>query len=177
MDSGTKDIFLAFFICTIPFALLLGFVLLWRYMRHREVLRMLELGIAPPAAGASGVPAPAVSLPPLPSVPPPPSSGRALLAWGLVLLGLGLAFTLALWPIGFLLEQEAGIRLPLGLGPWMLVGFVPLFLGLALTLTYVLTRPGAPHSNAPVAVPPIEPPSEAIAEDPPAAEPEPSEAR
>src|SRR5206468_12145986 len=140
--SGTNDIFLASFICTIAVGLRFAFARLWRYMRHRAVLRVLEPGISPPDGGSSGVPAPAVSLPPLPSVPPPPSSGRALLAWGLVLLGLGLAFTLALWPIGFLLEQEAGIRLPLGLGPWMLVGFVPLFLGLALTLTYVLTRPG-----------------------------------
>jgi hypothetical protein len=177
MDAATKDTLLAFFICTIPFGLLLGFVLLWRYMRHREVLRMLELGISPPAAGSSGAPAPAVSLPPLPSVPPPPSSGRALLAWGLVLVGVGLAFTLALWPIGLIIEQEAGIRLPLGLGPWMLVGFVPLFLGLALTLTYVLTRTGPPRFYAPEAMPPIEPTSPAPPENLPPSGPQVSEAR
>jgi hypothetical protein len=29
---------------------------------------------------------------------------------------------------------------PLGLGPWMLLGFIPLFFGLGLILVYVLTR-------------------------------------
>jgi len=162
MDPATKDILLAFFGCTVPFGLLLAFVLLWRYMRHREVLRMLELGIPPgtPTPGAAATP-PVIAMP----APPGPPTGRALLAWGLVLVGVGLAFTFALWPIGFLVDQESGIRLPLALGPWMLVGFVPLFIGLALTLTYVLTRPATAGAYAPPS--PAESPAPPVGEEAP----------
>ena len=43
---------------------------------------------------------------------------------------------LGLYPIGF----SAGDNYPLHLGPWMLGGFVPLFLGLGLILLHFLTQ-------------------------------------
>jgi hypothetical protein len=49
---------------------------------------------------------------------------------------LGLALSLGLYSLGF----AAGSGYPLRLGPWMLGGFVPLFLGLSLILSHFLTQ-------------------------------------
>ncbi|MDQ2788056.1 MAG: hypothetical protein M3Y58_24010, partial [Chloroflexota bacterium] len=122
--------------------IILGFILLSRYLKYRETLTMIQHGITPPQP-------PVMMAPPM--MPRPPvavqqrngSGGRATLIWGLVLTGIGIALTLALWPIGFIANSASGnsINFPLGLGPWMLAGFVPLFVGLALILGYVITRP------------------------------------
>ena len=120
---------------------ILGFILLSRYLKYRETLTMIQHGITPPQP-------PVMMAPPM--MPRPPvvqqrnsGGGRATLIWGLVLTGIGIALTLALWPIGFIANSASdnSITFPLGLGPWMLVGFVPLFVGLALILGYVITRP------------------------------------
>jgi hypothetical protein len=133
---------------------ILGFILLSRYLKYRETLTMIEHGITPPPP-----PAPPVMVPPqqmygmppmrpMPPMPPRPvqqqgGPGRGTLIWGLVLSGIGLALTLALWPIGFIANSASGntVTFPLGLGPWMLAGFVPLFVGLALILGFVIMRP------------------------------------
>nr|MDQ3007831.1 hypothetical protein [Chloroflexota bacterium] len=59
-----------------------------------------------------------------------------LLRWGIVITAIGLAFTIGLYIIGF----NAASNYPLHLGPWMLGGFVPLFLGLGLVLLHYLTE-------------------------------------
>ena len=59
---------------------------------------------------------------------------RTLLRWGIVITVFGLLLTLLLYPIGFL----TGSTYPLQLGPWMLGGLVPLFLGLGLILLHYL---------------------------------------
>jgi hypothetical protein len=63
-------------------------------------------------------------------------SRHGLLRWGILITGLGLALSLGLYPLGF----SAGYEYPLRLGPWMLGGLVPLFLGLALILSHFLTQ-------------------------------------
>ncbi len=120
--------------------IILGFILLSRYLKYRETLTMIQHGITPPQ--------PMMAPPPMPRPPVAVQQGnggggRATLIWGLVLTGIGIALTLALWPIGFIANSASGnsINFPLGLGPWMLAGFVPLFVGLALILGYVITRP------------------------------------
>lgn len=135
--------------------IILGFILASRYLKYRETLTMIEHGITPPSPPP---PAPAVITPPMPQypvmppmqpMPPRPVAaqqagpGRGTLIWGLVLSGVGLALTLALWPIGFIANSASGntVTFPLGLGPWMLAGFVPLFVGLALILGFVIMRP------------------------------------
>ena len=60
---------------------------------------------------------------------------RSLLRWGTVIAVLGLVLTLALFRIGF----QASTSYSLHLGPWMLGGLVPLFLGLGLLLLYYFT--------------------------------------
>ena len=97
---------------------ILGFILLMRYISYKETLSLAEKGMARPER---------------------PQAGKALLRWGIAITALGLALTLGLWPVGF----ATGTRYPLGLGPWMLAGFVPLFLGLALILMHYLTRKDA----------------------------------
>ena len=65
-----------------------------------------------------------------------------------MITAVGLALCVGLWPIGFM----AGNIYPLGLGPWMLIGILPTFFGLALILIYVLTydrrKPALPPSPA-----------------------------
>ena len=67
---------------------------------------------------------------------PEVKSGKGLLRWGIVIAAIGFALSLGLYPIGF----DAGENYPLHLGPWMLGGFVPLFLGLGLILLHYLTE-------------------------------------
>jgi hypothetical protein len=144
--TGVLSVFIIFVLFP---GVILGFILLSRYLKYRETLTMIEHGITPPA------PPPVMmqSMPPMPAMRQRPpvvvvnrgqgGAGRGTLIWGLVLSGVGLALTLALWPIGFIANSASGntVDFPLGLGPWMLAGFVPLFVGLALTLAYVIMRP------------------------------------
>ena len=93
-----------------------GFILLMRYINYKETLALAEKGLARPEQ---------------------PRPGRALLRWGIVITGVGAALTLGLLPIGF---STSGQRYPLGLGPWMLAGLIPLFLGLSLVLIHYLSK-------------------------------------
>jgi hypothetical protein len=140
--TGVLTVFVIFVLFP---GIILGFILLSRYLRYRETLTMIQHGITPP------LPPPPMRMPAPPMMPRPPvmvqqgngGAGRGTLIWGLVLSAIGLALTLALWPIGFIANSASGntVNFPLGLGPWMLAGFVPLFVGLALVLGYVITRP------------------------------------
>ena len=91
-----------------------GFLAFLRYMNYKETLALAEKGLTKPAS----------------------KSGKGLLRWGIVLSSLGLALTLGLYLIGFNSPNDY----PLHLGPWMLGGFVPLFLGLGLILLHFLTE-------------------------------------
>lgn len=102
------------------FGLLFGFILLYRYLNYRETLALAEKGLVRPPREHSG-------------------QGRAALVWGILITAVGLALTLGLWPLGLAFGAN---EYPLGFGPWMLVGLLPLFFGLALVLVYVLTRNG-----------------------------------
>lgn len=90
-----------------------GFLAFLRYMNYKETLALAEKGLTKPES----------------------KSGKGLLRWGIVLSSLGLALSLGLYFIGF----NSPTNYPLHLGPWMLGGFVPLFLGLGLVLIHYLT--------------------------------------
>ena len=116
-------------VCVVPSAFLVaifGTVVLLRWFKHREILALAEKGLLP-AQYAQYVSA---------------SRGRGLLGWGIALVALGLALMIGLWPIGFVTRvPHTGESLyPLNFGPWMLAGLIPLFIGLALLITYFLTR-------------------------------------
>lgn len=93
--------------------LLLGFLAFLRYLNYRETIALAEKGLSRPER----------------------KPGNRLLRWGIIIAVLGLALSLGLYPIGF----SSGYDYPLHLGPWMLGGFVPLFLGLGLILLHFLT--------------------------------------
>jgi len=91
-----------------------GFLAFLRYMNYRETIVLAEKGLTRPEQ----------------------KSRNGLLRWGILISALGLALALGLYPAGF----SAGENYPLHLGPWMLGGFVPLFLGLGLILLHFLTQ-------------------------------------
>ena len=92
-----------------------GLLAFLRYMNYRETIALAEKGLTPPQK-ISG-------------------SGKGMLRWGVIVTALGLALTIGLYTIGF----DSAEPYPLHLGPWMLGGFVPLFLGIGLILIHYLT--------------------------------------
>jgi hypothetical protein len=126
--------------CVIPIVFLVaifGTVVLMRWFKHRETLALAEKGLLP-AQYAQYVSA---------------SRGRGLLGWGIALVALGLALMIGLWPLGFAMRpggHAEGPPYPLYFGPWMLIGLIPLFIGLALLITYFVTR--KEEASAPEAV-------------------------
>ncbi|MCL4271982.1 MAG: hypothetical protein KJZ72_20655 [Anaerolineales bacterium] len=97
-------------------AIIFGFLAFLRYMNYKETLALAEKGLARPEKKAG--------------------SGKGLLRWGIAVTAIGAALSLGLYPLGF----DSGINYPLRLGPWMLGGFVPLFLGIGLILIHYLTE-------------------------------------
>lgn len=96
----------------IPFAVF-AFV---RYLRYKETIALAERGLLRPER---------------------PRRNRDLLRWGIVIMMLGLGVSCGLWPLGFLV---AGNDLPLGIGPWLILGILPFFFGLALVIIHWLNK-------------------------------------
>jgi hypothetical protein len=97
------------------FVVLFAFLAALRYIQYRETLTLAERGILKEADEIR-------------------SNGKGALRWGVVIASLGVALTVGLWPLGIYSNY------PLGLGPWMIGAFIPLFFGLGLILIYVLTK-------------------------------------
>lgn len=97
-------------------AIIFGFLAFMRYMSYKETIALAEKGLTKPEAK--------------------PTSRKSLLRWGIIVTAIGFALTLGLYTIGF----DSGDNYPLHLGPWMLGGFVPLFLGIGLILIHYLTE-------------------------------------
>jgi len=91
-----------------------GFFAYLRYMRYKETISLAEKGLVHPGYGANG---------------------KGTLRWGIAFAALGLALCLGLYPIGW----AVGSDFPLHFGPWMLVGLIPAFFGVALAAIYYLT--------------------------------------
>ena len=96
--------------------IIFGFLAFMRYMNYKETIALAEKGLTKPE---------------------PTRSGKGLLKWGIVITAVGLALSIGLYTIGFIADENI---YPLRLGPWMLGGFVPLFLGLSLILLHYLTE-------------------------------------
>jgi hypothetical protein len=95
-------------------AIIFGFFAFMRYLNYKETIALAEKGLTRPEQ----------------------KTGSGFLRWGVLITALGLALSLGLYLIGF----SAGDHYPLHLGPWMLGGFVPLFLGLGLILLHFLNQ-------------------------------------
>ena len=94
--------------------LIFGFLAFLRYMNYKETISLAEKGLSRPENKTS----------------------KSLMRWGILLTVLGLVLSTGLYIIGF----NSPTNYPLHLGPWMLGGFVPLFLGVGLILLHVLTN-------------------------------------
>jgi len=104
--------------------LVLGFIVLMRFMNYQETLKLAEKGLLKPARQSS--------------------NGNGALIWGILITAIGVALTIGMWSLGFMIHTEV----PYGFGPWMLVGLLPMFFGLALILVHVLTREAKPKDEA-----------------------------
>ena len=91
-----------------------GFLAFLRYMNYKETIVLAEKGLTKPES----------------------NSNKRLLRWGIVVTAIGFALTIGLYTIGFTSAENY----PLHLGPWMLGGFIPLFLGIGLILLNYLTE-------------------------------------
>ncbi|MCP4537554.1 MAG: hypothetical protein GY832_10440 [Chloroflexi bacterium] len=115
-------------LCVTPSVLLIAIfatIIVTRYFKHREIMAMVEKGVLPEQyaqyTSASRK-----------------QRGRGTMGWGIALAALGLALMAGLWPLGFV--GLGGNAYPLNFGPWMLVGLVPLFMGVALLIIYFVMR-------------------------------------
>jgi len=93
-----------------------------RYLKHRERMAMIEKGLVPDLTDSDEGEEPVRS-----------RRRRNRLDTGLITAAIGLALTLGLSSLGF--------------GPWLLGGLIPLFVGLANILAYLL-QPDTEHAGA-----------------------------
>jgi hypothetical protein len=112
-----------------------GFIVLMRFINYKENLLMAEKGYTRPVQETK--------------------RGRGMLIWGILVTAVGLALCLGLYPLGLM---GNGNSFPLGLGPWMIGGFLPLFVGIGLVLVYIITGneegKTVPPSASPDTLPP-----------------------
>lgn len=105
-------------------AIFFGFIVLLRYLQHRERMALITQGIHPSSTQRMD------------------SQRRRnhMLRAGLIIAMVGLSLTVGLYPIGFLLPSPFA-ALPFHLGPWLLPGLIPLGVGSALIVSYYLEQP------------------------------------
>ncbi len=113
----------------IALAIFFGFIVLLRYLHHRERMALITSGINP-------------------NLTPKQRRNRGLLRAGLITAMVGLAITIGLYPLGFLLPSSF-TSAPFHLGPWLLPGLIPLGVGGALIVSYYLEQnnPNSPDDD------------------------------
>lgn len=104
-------------------ALFLVCIVAVRYLEHRERMSMIERGLVPPARGGRQT-----------------RRSAGLLRGGLITMSVGLAVTVGLYNLGYLLPPPFS-AVPGRFGPWLLPGLIPTAVGLALIASYYLAPP------------------------------------
>lgn len=99
----------------------LAFILLIRYLDHRERMTMIAHGLTPPDR----------------HVLPRASRSTAVLRGGLITAAVGVAISLGLYTVGYVLPAPFS-AVPGRFGPWLLPGLIPTGVGVALILSYYL---------------------------------------
>ncbi len=102
-------------------AVFLAFIILLRYIDHRERMAMIEHGIDPL------------------SLRRPQRRGNGVMRGGLITAMVGLSLTIGLYPLGYILPANL-TSIPFHLGPWLLPGLIPLGVGIALTVSHYLSH-------------------------------------
>lgn len=127
-------------------AIFFGFIVLLRYLHHRERMALIHQGIHPNSLRDEN--------------PQRLKRSRRMLRAGLIIAMVGLSLTVGLYPIGFLLPT-AFTTTPFHLGPWLLPGLIPLGVGIALIVSYYLeqnasgTQPQTPEDDTKENVTPL----------------------
>jgi hypothetical protein len=107
------------------FALGFGTLVLMRWFRHKETLVMIQQGMVPPELMKK-------------------QNGKGMLVWGIGIAFFGLALLGALAMLAFFIglptAESGGGGAIFGV-LWLVPGLVILFLGIALIIVYVVTRP------------------------------------
>src|SRR5579859_4159280 len=112
----------------IALAIFFGFIVLLRYIDHRERMALISRGIDPNSLRRQ-------------------RRGVGLLRAGLITAMVGLALTIGLYPLGFMLPVSI-TGAPFHFGPWLLPGLIPLGVGSALVISHYLGQDGRPpHSD------------------------------
>lgn len=120
MSASVLAALLAWLLALVTF---LGFIVLLRYIDHRERMALIRQGIDPNRPRAN-------------------RRGAGVLRAGLIILMVGIALTVGLYPIGYMDMLPANFYLiPFRAGPWLLPGLIPLGVGCALIISYYLTPP------------------------------------
>src|SRR5436305_6385523 len=104
----------------IALAIFFGFIVLLRYIQHREHMAMISSGMHPGSWRRQ-------------------RRNGGMLRAGLIIAMVGLALTIGLYPIGFILPPIYA-TIPLHLGPCLLPGLIPPGAGTALIISYYLER-------------------------------------
>ena len=104
----------------IALAIFLGFIVLLRYIQHRERMALITHGINPNNNHKY-------------------RRSRGILRAGLITMMVGFTLTIGLYPLGFVLPTSFTAT-PFHLGPWLLPGLIPFGVGLALTCSYYLEQ-------------------------------------
>ena len=105
------------------FVVLLGFILLMRYINYREKVKLAEKGV-------------------FVQEEPKTKPKKRLLIAGWIITLAGFIATIAFWLFGISVTGSGyGYGFPFGLGPWVLLGLFPFLLGLILLLIYVARSP------------------------------------
>jgi formate hydrogenlyase subunit 3/multisubunit Na+/H+ antiporter MnhD subunit len=109
----------------IALAIFFGFIILLRYLHHKERMALIRQGIHPTTQRHN-------------EDPQRQLRSRRMLRAGLIIAMVGLSLTVGLYPVGFYLP--ATLATPFHLGPWLLPGLIPLGVGIALIVSYYLEQ-------------------------------------
>ena len=111
----------------VALAIFLGFIALLRYIDHRERMALIAKGINP-------------------NRPRRLRRGVGILRAGLIIAMVGLALTIGLYPLGYMLPASF-TSTPLHVGPWLLPGLIPLAVGSALVISFYLIQDTPPPDD------------------------------
>ncbi len=107
-------------------AIFFGFIVLLRYLHHKERMALITQGIHPATRRTED--------------PQRQIRSRRMLRAGLIITMVGLSLTVGLYPVGFFLPATIAAATPFHLGPWLLPGLIPLGVGIALIVSYYLEQ-------------------------------------
>lgn len=124
MSSGVVAALLGWSIALVIF---LGFIVLLRYIEHKERMALIARGLDPHSLRRR-------------------RRGIGVLRAGLIITMVGLALTIGLYPLGFMLPG-ALTEAPLHFGPWLLPGLIPLGVGGALVISHYLGQDSQPPGD------------------------------